>query len=137
MKFIKKISKETGNTESNNITKILKGSVISIILTIIGLLVYSVILANTEIGESTVNYIVMGITSISILIGSILSISKIEKKGILNGAIVGGIYVIVIYLLSSIINSNFNINLSAIILMVVSIIAGMIGGIIGGNIKKQ
>ena len=133
MKFIKKISKETGNTESNNITKILKGSVISIILTIIGLLVYSVILANTEI----VNYIVMGITSISILIGSILSISKIEKKGILNGAIVGGIYVIVIYLLSSIINSNFNINLSAIILMVVSIIAGMIGGIIGVNIKKQ
>ena len=133
MKFIKKISKETGNTESNNITKILKGSVISIILTIIGLLVYSVILANTEIGESTVNYIVMGITSISILIGSILSISKIEK----NGAIVGGIYVIVIYLLSSIINSNFNINLSAIILMVVSIIAGMIGGIIGVNIKKQ
>ena len=134
MKFIKKISKETGNTESNNITKILKGSVISIILTIIGLLVYSVILANTEIGESTVNYVVMGITSISILIGSILSISKIEKKGILNGAIVGGIYVIVIYLLSSIINSNFNINLSA---MVVSIIAGMIGGIIGVNIKKQ
>ena len=130
MKFIKKISKETGNTESNNITKILKGSVISIILTIIGLLVYSVILANTEIGESTV-------TSISILIGSILSISRIEKKGILNGAIVGGIYVIVIYLLSSIINSNFNINLSAIILMVVSIIAGMIGGIIGVNIKKQ
>ena len=132
MKFIKKISKETGNTESNNITKILKGSVISIILTIIGLLV-----ANTEIGESTVNYIVMGITSISILIGSILSISKIEKKGILNGAIVGGIYVIVIYLLSSIINSNFNINFSSIILMVVSIIAGMIGGIIGVNIKKQ
>ena len=130
MKFIKKISKETGNTESNNITKILKGSVISIILTIIGLLVYSIILANTEIGESTVNYIVMGITSISILIGSILSISKIEKKGILNGAIVGGIYVIVIYLLSSI-------NFSSIILMVVSIIAGMIGGIIGVNIKKQ
>ena len=129
MKFIKKISKETGNTESNNITKILKGSVISIILTIIGLLVYSIILANTEIGESTVNYIVMGITSISILIGSILSISKIEKKGILNGAI--------IYLLSSIINSNFNINFSSIILMVVSIIAGMIGGIIGVNIKKQ
>ena len=29
MKFIKKISKETGNTESNNITKILKGSVIN------------------------------------------------------------------------------------------------------------
>ena len=84
MKFIKKISKETGNTESNNITKILKGSVISIILTIIGLWVYSVILANTEIGESTVNYVVIGITSISILIGSILSISKIEKKGMIG-----------------------------------------------------
>ena len=100
------------------------------------LLIYSIILVNTEISENTINYVVIGIASISILIGSILSVSKIAKKGIFNGAIVGGIYVIVIYLLSSTINSNFNINLSAIILMAASIIAGMIGGIIGVNMKR-
>lgn len=136
MKFIKNISKETSNAESSNLTRILRGSILSIVLTIAGLLIYSIILVNTEISENTINYVVIGITSISILIGSILSISKIEKKGILNGAIVGGIYVVVIYLLSSIINSNFNINLSAIILMTASIIAGMIGGIIGVNMKR-
>ena len=130
MKFIKKISKETSNAESSNVTRILRGSILSIVLTIAGLLIYSIILVNT------VNYVVIGIASISILIGSILSVSKIAKKGIFNGAIVGGIYVIVIYLLSSTINSNFNINLSAIILMAASIIAGMIGGIIGVNMKR-
>lgn len=136
MKFIKKISKETFNAESSNVTRILRGSILSIVLTIAGLLIYSIILVNTEISENTINYVVIGIASISILIGSILSVSKIAKKGIFNGAIVGGIYVIVIYLLSSTINSNFNINLSAIILMAASIIAGMIGGIIGVNMKR-
>jgi putative membrane protein (TIGR04086 family) len=135
MKFIKKISKETSNAESSNVTRILRGSILSIVLTIAGLLIYSIILVNTEISENTINYVVIGIASISILIGSILSVSKIAKKGIFNGAIVG-IYVIVIYLLSSTINSNFNINLSAIILMAASIIAGMIGGIIGVNMKR-
>lgn len=136
MKFIKNISKETSNAESSNLTRILRGSILSIVLTIAGLLIYSIILVNTEISENTINYVVIGITSISILIGSILSVSKIAKRGIFNGAIVGGIYVVVIYLLSSIINSNFNINLSAIILMAASIIAGMIGGIIGVNMKR-
>ena len=136
MKIIKKISKETSNAESSNVTRILRGSILSIVLTIAGLLIYSIILVNTEISENTINYVVIGIASISILIGSILSVSKIAKKGIFNGAIVGGIYVIVIYLLSSTINSNFNINLRAIILMAVSIIAGMIGGIIGVNMKR-
>ena len=136
MKFIKKISKETSDAESSNVTRILRGSILSIVLTIAGLLIYSLILVNTEISENTINYVVIGITSISILIGSILSVSKIAKRGIFNGAIVGGIYVIVIYLLSSTINSNFNINLSAIILMAASIITGMIGGIIGVNMRR-
>lgn len=136
MNFIKKIPKEKVNTESSNVVKILKGSILSIVFTIICLLVYSIILTNTEISESTINYVVIGITGISILIGSIISVSRIAKKGILNGALVGGIYIIAIYLLSGIINSNFDINLSTIILMFTSIIAGMLGGVIGVNIKK-
>lgn len=136
MKFIDKLIKEKNDTESKNIVKIIKGSTIAIIITLLGLLIYSVILASTEIGENTINYVVIGISALSILIGSIISVSKIAKNGMLNGAIVGGIYIVIIYLLSSIINLNFDINSNSIILISFSMVAGMLGGVIGVNIKK-
>lgn len=136
MKFIDKLIKEKNDTESKNIVKIIKGSTVAIIITLLGLLIYSVILASTEIGENTINYVVIGISALSILIGSIISVSKIAKNGMLNGAIVGGIYIVIIYLLSSIINLNFDINSNSIILIFFSMVAGMLGGVIGVNIKK-
>ena len=136
MKFIDKLIKEKNDTESKNIVKIIKGSTVAIIITLLGLLIYSVILASKEIGENTINYVVIGISALSILIGSIISVSKIAKNGMLNGAIVGGIYIVIIYLLSSIINLNFYINSNSIILIFFSMVAGMLGGVIGVNIKK-
>lgn len=136
MKFIDKLIKEKNDTESKNIVKVIKGSTVAIIITLLGLLIYSVILASTEIGENTINYVVIGISALSILIGSIISVSKIAKNGMLNGAIVGGIYIVIIYLLSSIINLNFDINSNSIILISFSMVAGMLGGVIGVNIKK-
>ena len=136
MKFIDKLIKEKNDTESKNIVKIIKGSTVAIIITLMGLLIYSVILASTEIGENTINYVVIGISALSILIGSIISVSKIAQKGMLNGAIVGGVYIVIIYLLSSIINLNFDINSNSIILIAFSMVAGMLGGVIGVNIKK-
>ena len=136
MKFIDKLIKEKNDTESKNIVKIIKGSTVAIIITLLGLLIYSVILASTEIGENTINYVVIGISALSILIGSIISVSKIAKNGMLNGAMVGGIYIVIIYLLSSIINLNFYINSNSIILIFFSMVAGMLGGVIGVNIKK-
>lgn len=136
MKFIDKLIKEKNDTESKNIVKIIKGSTVAIIITLLGLIIYSVILASTGIGENTINYVVIGISALSILIGSIISVSKIAKKGMLNGAIVGGVYIVIIYLLSSIINLNFDINSNSIILIAFSMVAGMLGGVIGVNIKK-
>ena len=60
---------------------------------------------------------------------------KLKKQGMLNGGIVGFIYILSIYIISSIWLSNFSIDLESIIMIIVSIITGMIGGIIGINIK--
>ena len=55
--------------------------------------------------------------------------------GLINGALVGLIYILTIYLISSITGSGFNLQIQTIIMMVASIVAGMIGGIIGVNLK--
>lgn len=136
MKLINKTAKEKNEKKTSRIVNIIKGTIIAIILSITVLIIFSIILTNTELEESTIKPVIIAITSFSIFIGSIISVSKIEKKGIINGALVGLIYIVFMYILSSIVNSSFGLNLSSIILIVLATIGGMIGGIIGVNIKK-
>ena len=136
MKLINKTAKEKNEKKTSRIVNIIKGTIIAIILSITALIIFSIILTNTELEESTIKPVIIAITSFSIFIGSIICVSKIEKKGIINGALVGLIYIVFMYILSSIVNSSFGLNLSSIILIVLATIGGMIGGIIGVNIKK-
>lgn len=125
------LSKEKSN---KNISRILKGSILSIVISVILLLIYAVLLTYTAIGENTMTVVLITISAISILIGSSISSFKIKKQGMLNGGLVGLIYMIVLYLISSIILSGFSININSIIMILIGIVAGIIGGVIGVNI---
>ena len=59
-----------------------------------------------------------------------------KKNGMLNGALIGGIYLLSIYLLSGIINHNFSLTMQSIIIIISGMICGMFGGIIGVNKSK-
>ncbi len=120
---------------SKNILRIVNGSITAIILTLILLLVFAMILTYTDIKENTINPVIIVITGISILVGSSVSTLKIKKNGLINGFLVGLIYIITIYLISSITRTGFKLNLYSIIMILVSTIMGMIGGIIGVNLK--
>ena len=123
------------NSDKNNIIQIVKGIGISIIITIILLFVFSLLLTYTNISEDVMPTVVIIISAISILIGSSIINLKIKKRGIINGAIIGGCYIIFLYVVSSILSGSFALNLPAIIMIVSGILAGMLGGIIGVNIK--
>ena len=133
----KNMVSERKTKEDSNFVRIIKGSILSIILTIICLLIFSLILAYTNIPEKTMIPVITAVTAISILAGSKISVSKIEKKGIINGTLVGLIYILTIYIISSIAKGNFEITINSIILIASAIIAGMLGGIIGVNIKNR
>lgn len=119
---------------SKNIIRIVKGSVTAIILTLLLLLIFAVLLTYTELKENTINPVVIVITGVSILVGSSISTLKIKKNGLVNGFLVGLIYIITIYFISSIAGAGFKINLYSIIMILVSIAMGMIGGVIGVNL---
>lgn len=87
--------------------KILIGTGIAFIITLICLLAISIILTYTNVSENIITVSVIIISALSIFIGSIISAVNINKNGILNGSIVGAIYMITIYLLSSILVSGF------------------------------
>lgn len=121
--------------ESMAIKNIVKGVVIALLTTFILLIIFSIILTYTNTEEKIINPVIMIITAISILIGSSLANIKIKKNGLLNGGIVGGIYILMIYLISSLLNWKFSLNIQSIIMIATATIFGVLGGIIGVNKK--
>lgn len=120
---------------SGNFINILKGVVISIIFTIIFLFIFSIILTYTNISESFITPVIIVITAISIFIGSSIGNIKMKRNGLLNGALIGGIYLASIYLMSGIINQNFSLSTASIVIIIAGMVCGMFGGIIGVNKK--
>ena len=119
----------------NYLYNIGKGILIAIIFTIISLLAFSCLLVFTNLSEETIRPVVITITGISILVGSSMGTRKFRKNGMLSGALIGGIYIICLYLISSIISAKFNINISSIIMIFIGMASGVLGGIIGVNSK--
>ena len=120
---------------NNYFISILKGVGISIIFTILSLTIFSLLLVNTNMSESLIQPVVIVVTGISILIGSFMANRKMSKNGIINGCIIGFLYIFTIYIISSIANNmNFSLNMGSIIMILVGIVCGAIGGIIGVNI---
>ena len=106
---------------------IIKGTLIAFLVTIIALAIFSASLAYTDLSEETIQPVIITVTGISILIGSSIGTKKLKKNGLINGAIIGILYILMIYILSSVLNSNFAINVMSIIMIGV----GLIGGILG------
>jgi len=120
--------------ENNNIViKIGKGLGISFLVTLITIFLFSIILTYTNISESIIPTVIVILTVVSILIGTIISMKKTSKNGLINGAIIGGTYVILLYLISSSLNTGFALNGYTIGMIVAGIISGIIGGIIAVN----
>ncbi len=131
--MIKTLENKTNN--AIDIKKIIKGAITAILITLIFLTIFSIILTYTNTQEKTIPTVTIIITGISILVGGVLSTSSVKKNGMITGALVGLIYIITIYLISSILTKNFSFNISSIVMIFVSIFTGALGGIIGVNIK--
>lgn len=121
--------------ENNSIINLFKGVAIALIMTVVLLIIFSVILTYTNIQENIINPVIMIITAVSILIGSSIANIKIKKNGLVNGGIIGCIYILIIYSISSILNWKFSLNVQSIIMITVAVVFGILGGIIGVNKK--
>ncbi len=128
--------KELKTNKNAALKNVVKGIFISFLITVVLLFIYALLLTFTNIGENTITPVIIVCTAISILIGSSIGSYQIEKNGIANGAFIGGGYILVLYLASSLLSANFSMNLKTIIMIIVGIIFGIIGGIIGVNRKK-
>lgn len=122
--------------KTNNIKIFIKNLVLEFLLTIVFLMILSVLLSSTNLNENVINPSIVFISAFSILIGAFFSSRKIGKKGILVGLLQGFVYILTLYLFSSISNGDFSLGISSLIMILICIICGIIGGILGVNILK-
>ena len=121
--------------KNNTFFKIIKGVGIAIIFTFTSLTIFSILLTYTNLSENLIQPVVISVTGMSILAGSFLVTRKIKKNGIIKGITVGIIYIMLIYLVSSIVNNlNFKLNIESIVMISIGIICGAVGGFIGVNV---
>ena len=125
------------NVNHKSFINILKGLGMAFVITFIFLLILSIILTYTNVSENIINPSIIIITALSILIGSSISNIKIKKNGIINGGILGGVYIILLYLFSSVFRMEFSLTIQSIIMMITGIVFGILGGIIGVNISSK
>ena len=112
----------------------LKAIIVSVLCSLFLILVLSFLVSTTSLKENIINPAVIFISAVSILIGGFLVSRKIKKKGILWGAVVGIIYMVIMYIVSSLMNMDFSLNLNALMMIGFGILGGAIGGILGVNL---
>lgn len=112
---------------NNPIFSIMKGTVISFLVTIIALTIFSILLVYTNLTEDVIKPVIITVTGISILIGSSIGTRNLKKNGLVNGAIIGFLYILIIYVISSIINASFALNLVSLIMVGIGLIGGVFG----------
>ncbi len=115
---------------------LLKGTIIALAISVVTLFIYAIVLANTDVQENTMPTVIMIVTAISLLAGSMIATRKMASKGIVTGALIGLIYMGSMYMLSSIMLTQLTFGSATIIMLATGILFAAIGGIIGVNLHK-
>ena len=123
--------------ERVNLMLIFKGILISYLITIPAFIIFAFILTYTSFPEKFIPAAVTFTTVISVLIAGSKATRNVKNKGWMNGGVVGFLYVIVLYLISSITFKKFTIDKHGITILIIGVLTGAIGGIIGINLKKN
>lgn len=123
--------------ESNFALGILKGSLIALSVSLVGILLFAFILRFTSISDKFILPINEVIKGISVFLGTFLGFKRQKKMGFLGGLLIGFIYTILAFVAFSALNGSFDFDKTLLSDLLFDSIIGAICGIICVNIKKS
>lgn len=122
--------------ESLNVMSILKGILIAYVITVPVFMLFALLLTNIDFPQRLITPAVVITTVVSVLFAGSTATRGVKSKGWLNGGLVGFIYMLALYLISSLALNNFTIDKYVLTMTIIGILTGAIGGIVGINLKK-
>lgn len=118
-----------------NFIPILKGTLMSLIITLVVILVFAGIIKLTEMKDGTIHFINQIIKAFSILCGCLFGIKN--GKAFFKGIAIGVISMLVAYIIFTILAKKNIFELSLLYEIIFGAVGGGISGMITGMIKKN
>lgn len=134
MRYLKKVGEKLESYRTVSMLNILKCVGLAYVITLVIFLILAIILTYTQFPETMVPSAVIIGTVISILFAGSCVAGKAKTRGWLNGAIAGIVYMLILYIISSLI-VGFRVDNHVIFMLILGTIAGALGGIVGINLK--
>ena len=112
LKPIKKMGIKRRNSDktssSNQLVKtLIKGSLVSLCISLVGILVFAFILKFTNIPESVIAPVNQVIKGLSVFIGVFIGLKKSKEMGLVSGLLIGLVYTILAFFVFSILAGSF------------------------------
>ena len=132
-----KKTKTVSSGKNNIFLTILKGSLIALSISLIGILLFAFVLRFIPISDNLIMPINQVIKGLSVLIGTILALRKVNEMGLVSGLLIGLVYTAVAFVTFSILDGNFDFSLTILNDLLFGGIVGAICGIIAVNLKRK
>lgn len=114
----------------------LKGSLISVCVSLVAILLFAFIIKLTGMSKGLIKVINQIIKIVSIFLGTFFILRKTGQKGLVTGIIVGLLYTIIAFVVFSILNGKFAFDITLLIDIIFGVAMGAICGAICVNLKK-
>ena len=142
LKPIKKMGVKRRNSDKTNssnqlVKTLIKGSLVSLCISLVGILVFAFILKFTNIPESVIAPVNQVIKGLSVFIGVFIGLKKSKEMGLVSGLLIGLVYTILAFFVFSILAGSFVFDRTLLNDIIFGAIMGSICGIICVNIKKS
>lgn len=113
------------------------GLPISLLLTVLGLLLLSLLLAYTGLSEQAADLISRLLSPITVFIGALVLGGRCSSKGWLSGILLGLFYAVVLYAFRSFGYGCFSVDGAFLVSVLLTLAAGILGGSLGINLFSR
>lgn len=137
MRRSRTISAPREHKDRSILLAIIKGSLIALCISLVGILIFAFILKFASISDKAIRPINQIIKGVSVLIGVFVAMRKVDKMGLVGGLLIGLVYTMLAFVVFSILDGNFEFNLTLLNDLLFGGIMGAICGIIAVNVKRR
>jgi len=119
----------------NTALAFLKGVLFAALFTLAVFMLSAVVLSYTSLPESAIPYITLATQAIGSVISGFIPARKTGTKGLITGGISALLYMLILWLVSSLAADGFYFGKHVITMFALSLVFGAFGGISGVNFK--
>lgn len=116
---------------------VLKGTLISLAVSLVGILIFAFIIKYVAVPTSAIKPVNQVIKGVSLLVGTYISLRKTDKMGLITGLLIGLFYTILAFLVFSILDGNFEFSKTLVNDLLFGGIIGAICGVIAVNLRRK